>query len=90
MAYDEETLRAEPQMHQDEEEMFAFVKRRLDETRGRWTDAAKYSGVPYDTVKKIAQGKTKDPTVSNVQKLSNYFHRFDAFEASSAKETVSA
>jgi predicted transcriptional regulator len=68
-------------MHQEQEKLFAFVLRRLGETRGRWTDAAKYSGVPYDTVKKIAQGRTKDPSVSTVQKLADYFERLDAFEA---------
>lgn len=84
------TLKVEPQMQQDQEKLFAYVIRRLAETRGRWTDASKYSGVPYDTVKKIAQGRTKDPSVSTVQKLADYFERLEEFEASSAKEPAVA
>jgi hypothetical protein len=77
-------------MVQSQETMFAFVKRRLDESKGRWPDVAKGSGVAVSTVRKIAQGQIADPAVSKVQELSDYFHRVDAFEAASAREPAPA
>lgn len=64
------------------EKLSAFVKRRLNESRGRWPDVARGSGVPISTVRKIAQGQIADPAVSKVEALAEYFERFDAFEAS--------
>ncbi|MDE1138164.1 MAG: hypothetical protein PW999_00625 [Paraburkholderia tropica] len=59
----------------------AFVKRRLAETRGRWPDVAKGSGVPISTVRKIAQGQIADPAVSKIEALTEYFERLDEFES---------
>lgn len=64
-----------------DEKPFAFVKRRLSETRGRWPDVARGSGVPISTVRKIAQGQIADPAVSKVEALADYFERLDQFEA---------
>ncbi|EML1595558.1 helix-turn-helix domain-containing protein [Burkholderia cenocepacia] len=59
-----------------------FVKRRLAETRGRWPDVAKGSGVSISTIRKIGQGQIKDPAVSKIEALADYFARLDQFEAS--------
>jgi transcriptional regulator with XRE-family HTH domain len=64
------------------EKLSAFVKRRLNESRGRWPDVARGSGVPISTVRKIAQGQIADPAVSKVEALAEYFERLDEFEAS--------
>ena len=63
------------------EKMSAYVKRRLNESRGRWPDVARGSGVPISTVRKIAQGQIADPAVSKVEALADYFEKLDAFEA---------
>lgn len=63
------------------EKMSAFVKRRLNESRGRWPDVARGSGVPISTVRKIANGQIGDPAVSKVEALDDYFKKLDAFEA---------
>ncbi|KKJ05649.1 hypothetical protein [Burkholderia gladioli] len=63
------------------EKPFAFVKRRLSETRGRWPDVARGSGVPISTIRKIGQGQIKDPAVSKIEALTEYFERLDAFES---------
>lgn len=60
------------------EPIFDFVKRRLDETRGRWPDVAVGSGVPISTVRKIAQGQIADPAVTKVQAIADYFRRQEA------------
>ncbi|WP_175582353.1 hypothetical protein [Cupriavidus metallidurans] len=63
------------------EKLSVFVKRRLNESRGRWPDVARGSGVPISTVRKIAQGQIADPAVSKVEALADYFVKLDAFEA---------
>lgn len=49
------------------------VKLQLAENRGRWPEVASGSGVPVSTVRKIAQGVSKDPGVLTVQRLLDYF-----------------
>lgn len=68
-------------MVQPQERIFVFVKRRLDESKGRWPDVAKGAGIPISTVRKIARGQIADPAVSKVQELADYFVRLDAFSA---------
>lgn len=51
------------------------VKNKLAEIRGRWPDVAAASGVPVSTIRKIAQGVSKDPGVLTVQRLKDYFER---------------
>jgi predicted transcriptional regulator len=51
------------------------VKSQLSACRGRWPDVASGSGVPVSTVRKIAQGVSKDPGVRTVQRLLDYFER---------------
>lgn len=64
-----------------QEKQFDYVLRRLNETRGRWPDAAAGSGVPISTIRKIAQRQIADPAVSKVQALADYFNRLDEFNA---------
>ena len=55
------------------EPMFTYVKRCLEETKGRWPDVATGADVSISTLRKIAQGQILDPSVSKVQKLADYF-----------------
>jgi predicted transcriptional regulator len=52
-----------------------FVKARLERLRGQWKRVATESGVPYKTIKNIMQGRTKDPRMSNVERLRDYLRR---------------
>lgn len=56
------------------EPILVGVRRQLALRRGRWRHIARDSGVAYDTLTKIAQGKV-DPGVSKVQLLVDYFRR---------------
>jgi predicted transcriptional regulator len=53
--------------------MLGSVLRNLDATRGRWPEVSEKSGVPYQTLTKIALGIVGDPRVSTVQSLFDYF-----------------
>jgi hypothetical protein len=50
-----------------------FVLSNLRRRDHPWTEVAKASGVPYDTLKKIAHGITPNPGVKHVQALADYF-----------------
>lgn len=50
-----------------------FVLAQLQARRGDWVCIARESGVPYNTITKIAQGAIVDPRVSKLQRLANYF-----------------
>ena len=50
-----------------------FVLSNLRRRDHRWTEVAKATDVPYDTLKKIANGVTPNPGVKHVQALANYF-----------------
>lgn len=51
----------------------ASVIAMLQETKGQWRFVAARSGVPYDTLWKIADGRIANPTVDTLQKLIDYF-----------------
>ena len=55
------------------ENLYDFVMKKLSETKRKWIDVSKFSGVPISTVRKIAQGHTKNPSVHHVQALANFF-----------------
>lgn len=55
------------------DDLLAYVLAQLNARRGRWPTIAIESGVPYDTITKIAQRQIEDPGVSKVQRLANYF-----------------
>lgn len=61
------------------ESILAGVRRQLALRKGKWKAVARDSGVAYDTLTKIAQGRV-DPGVSKVQLLVDYFrqHPVDA------------
>jgi predicted transcriptional regulator len=48
---------------------------RLQEFKGRWPEVAEGSGVPVSTVRKVAQGRTKNPGVDTVEKLWKYLEQ---------------
>lgn len=56
-----------------QEKMLDAVLRKLDETRGTWPEISDRSGVPYQTLTKIACRIVIDPRVSTVQTLFDYF-----------------
>lgn len=72
-------------MARNEEPIFQVVKRRLEQSRGRWPDIAKSTSIPISTIRKIAQGQIADPGVSKVQTLLDHFAAVDAFEARRAR-----
>jgi len=45
----------------------------LHKKSGQWGKVSRESGVPYDTLTKIAQGKIKNPGIENLQLLMDYF-----------------
>lgn len=57
---------------QEPEPILIQVRRELALRRGQWRGIARDSGVAYDTLTKIAQGRV-DPGVSKVQRLLDYF-----------------
>lgn len=50
-----------------------FVLTSLRRRDRPWVEVAKATGVPYDTLKKIANGVTPNPGVKHVQALADYF-----------------
>ncbi|KVN35587.1 hypothetical protein WJ63_36770 [Burkholderia pyrrocinia] len=51
---------------------------KLQANKGKWRRIAQETGVPYDTLTKIALSRVTDPRVSNVQALHDYFVKVDA------------
>ncbi|MBR7961404.1 hypothetical protein KDW41_13220 [Burkholderia vietnamiensis] len=60
-------------MKGNREPMLANVLRRLNQMKGDWPRIADESTVPYQTITKIACGFVRDPRVSTVQTLYDYF-----------------
>jgi hypothetical protein len=56
-----------------ETDILDYVLQKLEETRGDWPAIARESGVPYDTITKIAQRQIEDPKVGKLQRLANFF-----------------
>jgi hypothetical protein len=56
-----------------ETDILGYVRGELEKNRGTWPTIADETGVPYDTITKIAQRQIVDPKVSKVQILANYF-----------------
>lgn len=56
-----------------ETSIYDFVMHELGETSLTYREVADGSGVPMRTVEKVARRETKDPSVSTVQKLADYF-----------------
>jgi predicted transcriptional regulator len=47
----------------------ASVVRQLELCKGTWRQVSVESGVPYETLSKVARGKTKNPRISTVEAL---------------------
>ena len=69
------------------EPIYPYVLRRLAEAKRQRIDQrtiAAGSGVPYSTLTKIVQGRTKNPGIQHVQALYDYFTRLDQGERMAA------
>lgn len=64
------------------ESIYAFVLERLGTSRGKWPAVAEGSGVSKRTIEKIFSGDIKDPGVSHIEKLANYFRSQEAADQS--------
>ncbi|WP_260435108.1 MULTISPECIES: hypothetical protein [unclassified Burkholderia] len=60
-------------MKGNREPMLDTVLRRLNQVKGDWPRIADESTVPYQTITKIACGFVRDPRISTVQTLYDYF-----------------
>lgn len=54
-------------------DLLGFVKGELSRRRGEWREISSAAKVPYFTLSKISNGATKDPRISSIQALTNYF-----------------
>jgi len=54
------------------------VKAGLQARKGDWVSIATDSGVPYDTISKVARGATSNPGVLTVQKLYDCLARMES------------
>lgn len=54
------------------ESMHERVVARLQALKGQWPTVAQESGVPYRTLRKIADGTVKDPRASSLETLDRY------------------
>lgn len=66
-------------------DLLGFVRNSLDARHAPLTEVAKGSGVPYETLKKIASGATPNPGVRHVQALADYFDDLSAGEGAKAQ-----
>ena len=53
--------------------LLEFVLSQIDGRKSKLIDISRESGVPYETLKKIAYRRTPNPGVLTVQALANYF-----------------
>ena len=60
-----------------EQNIYEFVMAGLENTKGNWPQVADGSGVSKRTLEKIARREIKDPGVSHIQALADYFRRVD-------------
>ncbi|MBU9643653.1 hypothetical protein KTF36_17525 [Burkholderia gladioli] len=66
-------------MQNSNEPMLDMVLRNLDAAKGAWPAIARQCGMPYQTLTKIALRIHRDPRVSTVQLLHDYFAKTPAF-----------
>lgn len=65
-------------MRGSSESMLSIVLRHLDTAKGAWPVIARECGIPYQTLTKIALRIHRDPRVSTVQRLFDYFAERDS------------
>ena len=70
--------------------LFDTVLARLRARRPNWREVSRGSGVPYETLKKIARGTTPNPGVMHVQRLADYFEAQGRTPAPEAAEVTHA
>jgi predicted transcriptional regulator len=61
-----------------EKSLVEYVRGRLEAERGNWAEIVAQTKVPYFTIANLVQGKVKDPRMSTVQPLLDYFRRAEA------------
>ena len=54
-------------------DLHGYVLDQLERRKGSWLEISEHADVPYFTISKIASRTTKDPKISTIQKLANYF-----------------
>lgn len=57
------------------ENILDFVRHSLAESKGKWADVSRDSGVPYFTITKLAHGTVVNPRINTLQPLADYFSR---------------
>tara|TARA_R110001599_G_scaffold339851_1_gene559740 strand:- start:30496 stop:30705 length:210 start_codon:yes stop_codon:yes gene_type:complete len=60
-----------------DQNLLEYVTSNLKAHVGSWPKIAEKTGVPYHTITKIASGKTKDPGISKIQSLVDYFREIE-------------
>lgn len=65
-----------------------YVLTKLQDRMTPWTEVARQTGIPYDTLKKIARGVTANPGVLHVQVLHDYFKQQDLFAGNVSGDKV--
>jgi hypothetical protein len=58
-------------------DIHAFVLARLSARSVPWTDVSRKTGIPYETLKKIASRRTPNPGVQHVQRLAEFFQQLE-------------
>lgn len=53
--------------------LLGYVLAKLDERAINWKTISRDTGVPYETLKKIAHRRTPNPGVKHVQTLADFF-----------------
>ena len=68
--------------------LLEFVKDGLERHKGDWPQIADETGVPYDTLAKIARGVIGDPGVRKVEKLAANLKLRDTQQAARQEATT--
>lgn len=55
--------------------IYDFVIGKLGETKGRWSEVSRGSGVSKRTLEKIARKEIKNPGIRHVQALADFFQK---------------
>jgi hypothetical protein len=61
-------------------DIHAFALRHLAARAVPWAQVARETEIPYETLKKIASGRTPNPGVVHVQRLADYFAERDQMQ----------
>lgn len=64
--------------------LLGYVLAKLDERSVAWTQVSRETGIPYETLKKIAHRRTPNPGVRHVQVLADYFAGLETAKAEAA------